>query len=58
MGKTKSYAHMFKWQKRFSEERQNVKNDERPGRHSISGTEEYVENIKLIQKTANSVHNS
>ena len=43
-----SRARVFEWHKRFSEGREIVKDDERPGRPCTSRTEENVEKISQI----------
>ncbi|XP_039610931.1 protein GVQW3-like [Polypterus senegalus] len=43
-----SRARVFEWHKRFSEGRENVEDNERPGRPSTSRTEENVEKIRQM----------
>jgi transposase len=43
-----SRARVFEWHKRFSEGREDVKGDERPGRPCTSKTNENVEKIEKI----------
>lgn len=43
-------ARVFEWYKRFSEERNNLKNDEHRGRPSTSRTEENIEKLYQISR--------
>jgi len=43
-----SHARMFEWPKRFSEGREGVEDDDRPGRPPTSVTEDNIEKVRDV----------